>query len=83
MKPTIHPYYALIPAESKEKAIEMYVNEICEDDDNCLQEEMNEIKQITAFIKFIKAAEEELTTIGTALDEFYNAHILLVDNDLV
>ena len=34
---TKYPYYALIPAKSKEEAIKIYTKEIGEDDDNCLE----------------------------------------------
>lgn len=84
---TKQPYYALIPAKSKEEAKKMYVEEICDDDDNCLEKEMKEITQIEAFVKFASAVEEDgygesIETIGRAIDEFYNAHILLIDGCL-
>lgn len=81
---TKYPYYALIPAKSKEGAIEIYTDEICEDDDNCLKEEMKEISQLRAFIKFADVMEKECIydTIGVTIDDFYNAHILLIDGAL-
>lgn len=79
---TKYPYYALIPAKTKEEAIEKYINEIAEDDDNCLNDEMKEVSQLYAFIKFADALKYEFKTIGKTLDEFYKAHILLIDGYL-
>lgn len=77
-----YPYYALIPAKTKEEAIEKYIKEIAEDDDNCLNDEMKEVSQLYAFIKFADAFKNEFKTIGKTLDEFYKAHILLIDGYL-
>lgn len=77
------PYYALIPAQSKEEAIQIYVDEIAEDDDNCLENEMVEVTQLYAFTKFADALKDEFKTIGEALDSFLNAHILLIDGHLI
>lgn len=77
-----YPYYALIPAKTKEEAMEKYINEIAEDDDNCLNDEMKEVSQLYAFIKFADAFKNEFKTIGKTLDEFYKAHILLIDGYL-
>lgn len=80
---TKYPYYALIPAENKQKAIEIYTNEICEDDDNCLDKEMKEITKEVALTKFLKGIPRDLETGKTRIEEFNEAHILLIDNQLI
>lgn len=79
-----YPYYALMPAKSKEEAIRIYTEEICEDYDDCLEEAMKEVSQLRAFIKFADVMEEDYMcdTVGKAIDDFYSAHILLIDGAL-
>lgn len=82
---TKYPYYALIPAKCKDDAISLYIEEIADEEDYIgeLRDNMVEITQIEAFIKYIKATGEELITVGSTLDRFYNAHILLIDKALM
>lgn len=81
------PYYGLIPARTKEEAMQKYTEVICDDYDGTLEEDMKEISQIEAFIKFASAVEEDgygnkIETLGHAIDEFLGAYILLVDGAL-
>lgn len=80
---TKYPYYALIPAENKEKAVEIYINEICEDDDNCLEEEMKEVTKEVALTRFLEEVPRDLRSVINRIDEFNEAHILLIDNQLI
>lgn len=86
---TNYPYYALIPARCKDDAISLYVEEIADEEDYIgqLEDDMVEITQLEAFIKFaegVKISDKtDFTTIGSALDVFLDAHILLVDGCLL
>lgn len=81
-----YPYYALISARNKEEAIKIYTDEICKDLLEVDKEDIEEVTQINAFIKFISAVNEHnelITKLGTAIDEFLDTDILLVDECLI
>ncbi|NMA95181.1 MAG: hypothetical protein GX974_03990 [Clostridiales bacterium] len=76
------PYYALIPAKCKDDAISLYVEEIADGEYEELKTNIKQIAEIEAFIKFANALKDEFKTIGKTIDEFYHAHILLIDGSL-
>jgi hypothetical protein len=76
------PYYALIQAESEEKAIEIYIENIADDEDNSLKEEITEIDKCTAFFNYANCVDE-YAPIKRVLEDFENEEILLVDSNLL
>ena len=80
------PYYALIKAPSKKRALEIYTETVSEDDDGTLREEMMEVNRDYALVKFsrVKGENEEVAPIIKTLETFNNdeAELLLVDSSL-
>ena len=81
------PYYALIKAPSKKRALEIYTETISEDDDGTLSEEMMEVNRDYALVKFsrVKGENGEVAPIFKVLETFKNdeAEMLFVDSSLI
>jgi len=80
------PYYALIKAPTKKRAMEIYTETISEDNDNNLSEEMMEVNRDYALVKFsrVKGENGVMVPIIKVLETFNNneAELLLVDGSL-
>lgn len=80
------PYYALIKAPTKKRAMEIYTETVSEDDDRSLSEEMMEVNRDYALVKFsrVKGENGEVAPIIKVLETFNSneAELLLVDGSL-
>ncbi|KAA6446710.1 hypothetical protein FZC77_22355 [Bacillus swezeyi] len=80
------PYYALIKANTKEKAMKLYIETVA-DDDGKLSDEMREVGQTYAAIKHGRTTGEykELMPSDQALDEISNDEemVLIIDGGLL
>ncbi|RJS57492.1 hypothetical protein CJ481_17350 [Bacillus subtilis] len=81
------PYYALIKAYTKEKAMELYTDTVTDDDDGELSDEMTEVGQVYAAIQHGRAPGEdkELMPFKQVLEEISNDEemVLLIDGSLL
>lgn len=73
------PYYALVKAETVEKALEIYVEQVA-DDDGTLREEIKEVDRDYALIQFARSESEDET-----LDKFHRekSEVLLIESSLL
>lgn len=77
------PYYALIKAESEELAIQVYVENVADDEDNTLQEEIIELGRDAALGKYVKCLNGDML-LSVVLKEFDEAEdLLLIDGSLL
>ncbi|WP_339205082.1 hypothetical protein NSQ53_11095 [Bacillus sp. PS11(2022)] len=80
------PYYALIKAYTKEKAMKLYTKEVA-DDDGELSDEMTEVEQVYAAIRQGRAPGEdnELMPLKQVLEEISNNEemVLLIEGSLL
>ncbi|MCY8810582.1 hypothetical protein P8907_20890 [Bacillus atrophaeus] len=80
------PYYALIKAYTKEKAMELYTDTVT-DDDGELSDEMTEVGQVYAAIQHGRAPGEdkEIMPFKQVLEEISNDEemVLLIDGSLL
>ncbi|MEC1393673.1 hypothetical protein P9D26_10035 [Bacillus velezensis] len=80
------PYYALIKAYSKEKAMKLYTKEVA-DDDGELSDEMTEVGQVYAAIRQGRAPgeDEEFMPFKQVLEEISNDEemVLLIEGSLL
>jgi hypothetical protein len=53
-----YPYYALLKAESKEEALKLYVEAVC-DDDGTLSQELKEVERDYALVMYSRAKTED------------------------
>jgi hypothetical protein len=78
------PYYALVKAETVEKAIEIYVEQVA-DDDGTLREEIKEVDY--ALIQFARSESEDgdFMPVSETLDKFHRekSEVLLIDSGLL
>lgn len=80
------PYYALIKANTKEKAMELYTKNVA-DDEGELNEEMTEVGEIYAVMRHARALREdkELLPLEEALKEITSDDemVLLIEGNLL
>ncbi len=80
------PYYALIKANTKERALKLYTEAVA-DDTGELSDEMREVGQVYAAIKHGRAPGEdkELVPFDQALEEISNDEemVLIIDGGLL
>lgn len=80
------PYYALIKANTKERALKLYTETVA-DDAGELSDEMREVGQVYAAIKHGRAPGEdkELVPFDQALEEISNDEemVLIIDGGLL
>ncbi|CAJ1001003.1 hypothetical protein [Brevibacillus aydinogluensis] len=80
------PYYALVKAETVEKAIEIYVEQVA-DDDGTLREEIKEVDRDYALIQFARSESEDgdFMPVPETLDKFHRekSEVLLIDSGLL
>ncbi|NUI59275.1 hypothetical protein HUN88_05830 [Bacillus amyloliquefaciens] len=80
------PYYALIKANTKEKAIKLYTEEVADDDGN-LKEEIKEVGMLYAAVKHSRTITEdqELSPISDVLEELQSneERVLIMDGSLL
>lgn len=81
------PYYALIKAESKESAIDIYVKTVADDDDDTLKDVMHEVSRDYALSKHSRALSDKdyFVPIEEALKSFCadGDDILLIHSSLI
>ncbi|KIN36730.1 MULTISPECIES: hypothetical protein [Bacillus] len=80
------PYYALIKANTKEKAIKLYTEEVA-DDDGYLRDEIKEVGMLYAAVKHSRTVTEdqELSPISDVLEELQSneERVLIMDGSLL
>ena len=76
------PYYALIRAKDKGEAIEIYIEQVADDEEKELNKNIKEIDGDIALGKLVKCLERELA-VSEALNRFKNEDILLIDSNLI
>lgn len=82
-----YPYYALLKAESKEEALKLYVEAVC-DDDGSLKEELKEVERdyaLATYGRFSKTEDGKYIPISHVLEDFKNNEqmVLLIDSTLL
>lgn len=82
-----YPYYALIMATNEEEAIEIYSENVAEDDDGSLIDEIEEVSRDYAVIRFSRAKSEDgkdidyTEVLATLTSE--DSQVLVIDGSLV
>ncbi|MCY9099577.1 hypothetical protein MOE49_10990 [Bacillus inaquosorum] len=80
------PYYALIKANTKEKAIKLYTEEVADDDGNII-DEIKEVGMLYAAVKHSRTVTEdqELSPISDVLEELQSneERVLIMDGSLL
>ncbi|MCM3216125.1 hypothetical protein M3612_16625 [Niallia taxi] len=81
------PYYALIKAQSKKQAMEIYTKKVSEDNEGTLKEEMMEVNRDYALVKFDRSPGEDgqLIPIIEIIETFNKdkAELLVIDGSLL
>lgn len=83
------PYYALIVANDEEEAMEIYVNTVCDLDDDDEYGEPEEICNTLGFVLWIMGTQEDDLSFEEVEEEFHQicsnkeGQLLLVDNSLL
>jgi len=75
----VEPYYALIKAESKETAIDMYNEFVCDLDESL---EIREVSEKEAWCK-LNEAEKGFRSLEELKDDFSKNDLLLIDGSLI
>lgn len=79
------PYYALIKATNKDKAIEKYIDVVSDDED--LLNEIQEVSRDYALVKFSQAPGENglLIPVNDILKDFNarNIEVMLIDGSVI
>lgn len=80
------PYYALLAAEDENKAVEVYIQRVA-DDDGTLRDNIKEVGHLYALAAYCKSVgyNEPYITAEEAIKNFENSKndILLTDGDLI
>jgi hypothetical protein len=81
-----YPYYALLKAESKEEALKLYVEAVC-DDDGSLSEELKEVERDYALAMYSRAKSEDgkYIPVSLVIEDVQNDEykVLLIDGALL
>ncbi|QSB48788.1 hypothetical protein [Parageobacillus toebii] len=81
-----YPYYALLKAETKEEALKLYIDAVC-DDDGSLSQELKEVERDYALAMYSRAKTEDGKDIPipVILEDFQDdeSKVLLIDSTLL
>jgi hypothetical protein len=81
-----YPYYSLLKAKTKEEALKLYVEAVC-DDDGSLSQELKEVERDYALAMYSRAKTEDgkEIPIPVVLEDFQDdeSKVLLIDSTLL